>query len=85
MQTAILVWRTGNSKITESLLNREAGIYQKLTNLTQTLWKKPSVSNPPPTRALPPFGPPSPSEFPLPSVGVGEMDIFWNYTLLFEG
>ena len=44
----ILVLNTGNSEITESLLNREPVLYQLLTNLTQTSRKKTSVSNPPP-------------------------------------
>ena len=44
----ILVLNTGNSEITESLLNREPVFYQLLTNLTQTSWKKNLCKQPPP-------------------------------------
>ena len=54
--------------------------------ITQTTWKKTSVTTPPLPLKLPLFGPPQPppsipSEFLLPFEGGGGMDIFWKYTL----
>ena len=45
-----------------------------------TLWKTSSPRNPPTSRKLLPFNPPSPSEFPMVFRG-GGMDIFWNHTI----
>ena len=67
MQTVTLALKHWPSKITESLLNREAV-------------KKSTVSNLPPPWKLPPFGLPLPLEFPMPSMGGGGKDIFWNYS-----
>ena len=41
--------------------------------------EKTSLSNPPPPRKLPPFGPPSPRNFRWPAVE--GMHVFWNYTI----
>ena len=51
--------------------------------LEKILYRQP-LHHPP--QKLPRFGPPLPSEVPLPSVGRGGgggMDIFWNYTFLY--
>ena len=85
MQTKITILKTGNSKISESLLNREAVIYLVTHQSYSDHLKKTSVSNS--SEVTWSFWTPLSLEF-LPSVvggggggGGGVMDIFWNYTI----
>ena len=78
------------SKITDSLLNREAVIYKycELTNLTKTPWKKKLCKRPPTPSEIASFWTLFPSKFRCPpwgrrgGGGGGDMDIFWNYTVV---
>ena len=48
--------------------------------ITQTTWKKTSVTTPHLPLKLPLFGPPHPLEISV-AIRGGDVDIFWKYTL----
>ena len=75
-----MFWKTVNSKITDSLLNRAAvSILITHQSFSKHL-EKDLKKLPPPPRKLRPFGSPFLLDISVPSVG--GTDILWNYTIL---